>query len=210
MADDNKQLSQYAKPTDTKGKEVVEKMNESHFHLTNWGLGKVQIAGTDTILDIGCGGGRTVASLAGQAFRGKVYGIDHSPDCVRWATEYNRHLIDSGRVEIVYGSVESLPFREESFHLVVAVETIYFWPTLLQSFKEVHRVLKSDGCFLIVNEMYLGEDAFEERNKKCMAGEEMTIYFPGQIEQTMKETGFINISTDLIKEKNWLRCLGKK
>ncbi|MDY6826511.1 MAG: class I SAM-dependent methyltransferase [Bacillota bacterium] len=209
MDNGKKQLSQYARPTDNKGKEVVEKMNESHFHLTNWGLEKMQIAGTDIILDIGCGGGRTVASLASQAFRGKVYGIDHSADCVKWATEYNQHLVDSGQVEIVHGSVERLPFKNDSFHLVVTIETIYFWPALLPSFKEVHRVLKPDGCFLIVNEMYLSE-AFKERNEKCMASEEMAIYSPEQIEQTMKEAGFKNISTDLIEEKNWLRCLGRK
>ncbi|HED23627.1 MAG TPA: class I SAM-dependent methyltransferase [Firmicutes bacterium] len=210
MDRNKKKLNQYAKPTSSEGKEVVEMMNASHFHLTNWGLEKVQIAGTDTILDIGCGGGRTVATLAGQVFMGKVYGLDHSPDCVKWAAEYNRHLVDSGRVEIVQGSVEQMPFKDESFHLVVAVETIYFWTALRQSFKEVYRILKPDGCFLVVNEMYLGEESFKERNEKCMATEEMTIYSPAQVEKLMKEAGFRNISTDMLIEKNWLRCLARK
>jgi cyclopropane fatty-acyl-phospholipid synthase-like methyltransferase len=47
-------------------------MNWSHVGVTRWGLGHAQIQKDATILDVGCGGGRTINTLAGLAPQGKV------------------------------------------------------------------------------------------------------------------------------------------
>ncbi len=199
-------LKQCGKPTSEEGKELVAKMNECHFPLTSWGLEKVRISESDIILDIGCGGGRTIATLAEKAPGGRVFGIDHSPDCVEWSKEFSQTLVEAGRVEVILTGVEKLPFQDNYFNLVTAVETIYFWPEILESLKEVRRVLKPGGSLLIINEMYLSE-AFRERNEECMATEKMTIYSPEQIEELLNKAGFKDISIDLLETKNWLRCL---
>ena len=206
MSDLDNQLKQCGRPTSEEGKKLAEKMNEYHYPLTSWGLEMVQISSGDTILDIGCGGGRTIATLAEKVTDGKVFGIDHSADCVTWSAEYNQPLVKEGRVEVFHASVDKIPFQDNFFNLVVAVETIYFWPDILNSFKEVQRILKPGGNFLIVNEMYLSE-AFRERNEECMASERMTIYSPEQLEQPLKDAGFTDISIDLVEAENWLRCL---
>jgi len=41
-------------------------------------LSHVSIKPHDEILDVGCGGGRTIAKLTEIASAGKVYGIDYS------------------------------------------------------------------------------------------------------------------------------------
>jgi fibrillarin-like rRNA methylase len=51
-------------------------MNSSHSKLTDWGLEHISIENNETILDVGCGGGRTVSKLAAIATQGKVYGVD--------------------------------------------------------------------------------------------------------------------------------------
>lgn len=206
MNDLDNQLKQCGKPTSEEGKKLAERMNEHHFPLTSWGLEVVQISNSDTILDIGCGGGRTIAMLAEKATGGKVFGIDHSADCVTWSAEYNQPLVKEGRVEVFHASVEKMPFQDNFFNLVVAVETIYFWPNILDCFKEVHRILKPDANFLIVNEMYLNE-AFREKNEEHMATEKMTIYSPEQLEQLLNNAGFNEILIDLVESENWLRCL---
>jgi hypothetical protein len=38
----------------------------------------------------------------------------------------------------------------------------------------------------------------------------MIIYSPDQIEALLSEAGFRKISSDLVEEKNWLRCLSIK
>lgn len=206
MSDLYNKLKQCGRPTSEDGKKLAERMNEHHYPLTSWGLEVVQVSNSDIILDIGCGGGRTIATLAEKAPGGKVFGIDHSPDCVKWSEEYNQPLVDKGRVEVFHAAVEKMPFHGDFFDLIVGVETIYFWPDILDNFKEVHRILKPGGKFLVVNEMYLNE-AFREKNEEHMATEKMTIYSPEQLDQLLKDAGFSEISIDLVESKNWLRCL---
>jgi len=52
-------------------------MNMSHSGVTDWGLTHVRIEKNFTILDVGCGGGRTISKLARIAEQGTVYGIDY-------------------------------------------------------------------------------------------------------------------------------------
>ncbi len=75
------------------------------------------------ILDVGCGGGRTVSKLAAIATQGKVYGVDYSDESVAATKRTNVRWIDLGRVEIRHGSVSQLPFPDGMFDLVTAVET---------------------------------------------------------------------------------------
>ncbi len=203
-----KQIQQCRKPTGEYGRVTVQEMNESHFPLTSWGLELVDLAEDSTVLDIGCGGGITVARLAEMAVKGKVYGIDYSKDCVTWSKEYNEALITKDRVEIIHTNVEEMLFEKDHFDLVLAIETIYFWPDIIRGFNAVKRVLKPGGRFLIINAVYPSEK-FRERNEQYLATGEMTMYSPGQLEQLMKQTGFRVVSLDLIEEKNWLRCLGE-
>ena len=41
---------------------------------------------------------------------------------------------------------------DNRFDAVTAFETVHFWPNLPRCFREVYRVLKPDGTFLICNE----------------------------------------------------------
>ena len=91
--------------------------------MTDGGLRHVSIANDYTILDVGCGGGRTLSKLAAMAKEGKVYGIDHSEESVATSKRTTARLIRDGRVEVNHGSVSQLSFQEDTFDLVTAVET---------------------------------------------------------------------------------------
>ena len=69
-------------------------MNIGHSNVTRWGLSHISINKDDTILDIGCGGGKTINTLAKIATEGKVYGIDYSEISVAVSTSKNKRLID--------------------------------------------------------------------------------------------------------------------
>ncbi len=99
-----------------------------------------------------------------------------------------------------------MPFAENQFDLVTAVETIYFWPDHVQCFKEVKRVLKSPGKFIVINEMY-GSETFKERNDRFTAAGDMIIHTPGELKQLLEQAGFSLISVFLVEEKNWLCCV---
>lgn len=209
MSELAKRLNQCKKPTGELGKTVVDDMNVRHFELTSWGLKKVHIKNSNTVLDIGCGGGRTVYELASTVTSGKVFGIDYSLDCVKWSKDYNKKFIDNNTVEILHGSVEKLPFEDDKFNIITAVETIYFWPHILENFKEVKRILKQSGKFVIICEMYSSE-RFKERNDELVAASDMKLYTPEQLKDLLKQAGFSEITIDLIEEKNWLCCTCEK
>jgi ubiquinone/menaquinone biosynthesis C-methylase UbiE len=131
-------------------------MNSRHSKVTDWGLSHISVGKADVVLDLGCGGGRTVSKLAALAPQGKVYGVDYSQEAVAVANKINRQWIDAGRVEILAGTVSQLPFPEPLFDLVTAVETHFWWPDLPGDMREVFRVLKPGGRLVIIAEVYKG------------------------------------------------------
>jgi len=90
------------------------------------------------ILDVGCGGGATMGSLRRY---GNVRGIDTSEEAV----EYNR---ERGR-EVSLAAVESIPFADNSFDLVLALDVIEHVPDDLQALRELFRTLRSGGSLLV-------------------------------------------------------------
>lgn len=149
-------FGQVRKPSGPLGRRALRAMNLTHATLTDWGLEHLQIAKNATILDIGCGGGRTVQRLASLAPDGTVHGIDYSAASVAASRATNARGIETGRVHIHLGSVAALPFPDRTFDLATAVETHYYWPDLPANLREVFRVLKPGGTFALIAETYRG------------------------------------------------------
>jgi len=96
-------LSQCGRPRGWFGRILVRGMNLGHSGLTRWGLSMVAFSEHANVLDIGCGGGRTLEHLASLVRRGKAVGIDYSEDSVAVACKRNKKLIVNGRVEVLHG-----------------------------------------------------------------------------------------------------------
>src|SRR5262252_5736801 len=101
----SRSVSQCQRPRGWLGRIILRRMNASHSRLTDWGLAYVAFERHDAILDVGCGGGKTVGKLAGAAPQGKIYGVDVSEESVAVSTRTNAHLINTGQVEIRLASV---------------------------------------------------------------------------------------------------------
>jgi len=149
-------VSQCQKPRGWLGRVLLWNMNNRHSQLTDWGLGHVRFEEHSTILDVGCGGGRTLSKLAEVVKYGKAYGIDYSEESVAASKRTNARWIDMGRVEVRHGSVSQLPFQAGSFDVVTAVETHFWWPDLPTDVREIYRVLKQGGQFVVIAEVYKG------------------------------------------------------
>ena len=148
--------SQCRKPSSFLGRRLARAMNLSHSKLTEWGLSHVEVGRAFTILDVGCGGGRTIETLASMAPDGKVSGVDYSAASAAVARERNAASIAKGQVDIQQASVSKLPFPDARFDLVTAVETHYYWPDLPRDLREIMRVLAPGGTLLIIAETYRG------------------------------------------------------
>ena len=95
---------------------------------------------------------RQYQKAAEKCPQGIVRGVDYSAVSVEKARNLNRTAIQKGRCAVWQGSVERIIFAKDWFDVVTAFETVYFWSDLPQCFREVRRVLKPGGTFLICNE----------------------------------------------------------
>jgi ubiquinone/menaquinone biosynthesis C-methylase UbiE len=149
-------FQQCRKPWGPLGRRIAKAMNIGHAKLTKWALSLATIGPRARMLDIGCGGGRTIQTLAGMVPEGHVDGVDYAPASVAIARETNADLIAAGRVAVQHASVSRLPFADATFDFITAVETHYYWPDLSHDLREVRRVLAPGGQFLLVAETYKG------------------------------------------------------
>lgn len=175
------------KPKDSfAGRFMLKSMNKGHERLAKWGRSFLQIDKEDIILDLGCGGGRNIEYFLTKAY--KVYGIDYSKASVEMASFLNKDAIKTGRCKIIEGNVQKIPFKEKSIDIVTAFETIYFWNNIEDCFKEIYRVLKDEGQFLICN-----EGAFREQKniKKWADMLNFEVYSPEYLTRILSQIGFI-------------------
>lgn len=202
-----KTLKQAARPTGRFGALWTRLMNVGHSSVTRWGLGHISMNKNDMILDVGCGGGRTVNTLAKIATEGKVYGIDYSQVSVAVSTSKNKSLIEKGQVKILHASVDSIPFPDDMFDLVTAVESCYFWPDLVSNLKEIRRVLKTGGSVVLVNAMYRDE-RFEKRNSRLARIGNFTYYSAEEFRGSLRDAGYSSARIEVLENKNWIAAIG--
>jgi len=202
-------MDQYKCPTGVQGRVVAVSMNQRHSELTSWGLKNVKINLNFIVLDVGCGGGKTVSKLAELAFQGKVFGVDHSRNMVEFSREVNKELIAQARVKIVQGSVEKMSFPDDSFDLVTAVETYYFWTSLSDAFREIKRVLKTKGNLLLINEM-IKDGVYEVENAELIAKTQVCLVPLQEIRKVLESVGFVNIEIFTQRGSPWNSVITQK
>jgi SAM-dependent methyltransferase len=185
-------FDQFQKPTGRLGRIVAGKMNKGHFELTTWGLTHVTIEPNFTILDVGCGGGKTINRLAKLVPHGKVYGIDYSPDMLQYAQKVNKKYVENGKVEINEASVDNTGFSADKFDLVTAVETYYFWPSLPAAFKEIKRILKPNGRLLMINEM-IKDGVYDVKDAEIIKKTHLRLFPLEEIKAMLESAGFVAV-----------------
>ena len=202
-------MNQYRCPTGVEGRKVAASMNIHHSDLTDWGLSKVRIFPNFAILDVGCGGGKTITKLANLVPQGKVYGIDCSKDMVEYSQEVNRELISQNRVSVSEGSVVRTGFADSFFDLVTAVETYYFWPNLAEAFQEIYRILKPNGHLLMINEM-IKDGTYEIENKIMIEKTHVNLMSIAEIKEALTLGGFKKIQIYTKSGSPWNAILAQE
>ena len=193
------------KPIGLGGKIMVTMMNLGHSPVARWGLRFLELTPDAKVLDCGCGGGANIKRLLKKCPQGVVKGIDYSPVSVEKSKRVNETAVTKGRCDVLRASVAELPFESEQFDAVTAFETVYFWPDLPQCFREVWRVLKSGGTFLICNESN-GDTDKDEKWTEIISG--MTIYKDIELKSCLEQADFFDVQ--IHKKKTWLCVTARK
>ncbi|GEM_PF-6612057 len=108
----------------------------------------------DRFLDIGCGDGLILLNLKPLGFISKAYGVDLSfgmlKECKSNANKLNINVL------LVQSDVEQLPFKDNSFDLIVGHAILHHLPTAREAFKEVYRLLKLRGRCIFIEPSKIG------------------------------------------------------
>jgi ubiquinone/menaquinone biosynthesis C-methylase UbiE len=135
-----------------------------------WVAGLLEVEPDDRILEVGFGPGMLVRRLADLASTGQIAGVDPSPEMVAQARAQNAAAIVRGQVDLRPGSVENLPFADDSFDNALAINSMQVWPDALVGLREVRRVLKPGGRVALGFTSYSGQKSEGLTEKLTAAG----------------------------------------
>lgn len=199
-------IDQCMKPHGEEGIQTIENMNENHKGISEFAFECVNVNEDYKILDIGCGGGVNIEKFL-KLTRNHVDGLDYSEVSVAESIKRNQEAIDNGRCEIVHADVSAMPLEDESYDLVSAFETVYFWPNIGETFKEVSRITKPNGQFMIAQ----GTDGNHPDDEKWLATVEgMSVYTSDELEKYLLDAGFKSVESFKKENDYILVVIGQK
>ncbi len=160
-----------------------ETLRPGGFNLTEIAAKYCEISAADAVLDLGCGRGATVNYLH-EKHGITAVGLDPSEKLIEEARSGFPYA------EFVFGTGECLPFENERFDCVFAECTLSLMDSLEEVLKQVHRVVKDNGWFVITDvyakdpQAVNGLDDFSIRS--CMRG----LHDLEKLESRLERAGF--------------------
>lgn len=149
-----------------------------------------------TGLEIGVGSGRFAVPL------GIEYGLEPSKNM--------RTLAAKRGIEVVGGVAEKLPYKNESFDFTIMVTVICFLDDVGSAFKEVFRVLKTGGMFIvgfIERNNFLGK-LYEQKKNRNVFYKDATFFSVEEVVSLLGNAGFSLLSFYQTIFKNSNKDLG--
>lgn len=113
--------------------------------MTRHLLERAGIVAGERVLDIACGYGGTLRTLARMGC--EVKGIDISKHCVERARTMAATAGLEDRIEVAIGDFHAIDSAEGEWDAVICQESIIHSPDRPKVFEEVHRVLRAGGVF---------------------------------------------------------------
>jgi len=152
-----------------------------------------------SILDVGCGTGKSTEPLLKITKKTRVFGVDPDPRMLKEACLHAKQV----HLPITYmeGSGESLPFEKESFD-IITVGTAFHWFATKKALKEMQRVLKKNGLIFVYwsmerkdNPPTIGRELYKKFVWKAVPQKLRDITY---IKKLFVESGLFSVETALV------------
>jgi len=126
--------------------------DQGNAFLNNFVSDLMSVQGDDRIIEIGSGTGKLIHKMAHKMDNGLVEGIDFSSAMVLVARKKNKNNIVKGRVKILEGDFDNMPYEKEKYSKACSVNTLYFWPSPIHTAKKIADILKPEGKLILAFE----------------------------------------------------------
>ena len=120
------------------------------------------------VLDLGCGNGYTISSLA-TLHNCEFLGIDLSEPMIECANKISDDLKLKGKVNFRIGNILDLDISPNSFDVVITARLLINLPTCedqMKAIKDIHTLLNDNGLFLMMKATKQGVDRLNELSQK--------------------------------------------
>jgi ubiquinone/menaquinone biosynthesis C-methylase UbiE len=144
------------------------------------------------VLEVGYGPGVGIAALAARVPEGQVAGIDPSVEMLHQASARNRPAVQQGRVDLRHGVAAALPWGEGTFDAALSLNSVLVWKPLAPSLREVYRVLRPGGRFLVGFHEIAARAQAEAGNRSLEAVER-------QLDLLLADAGFRPVATERVR-----------
>ena len=134
---------QYATDRNLAARQSIYAYQDPRLDLPAAVLDALDLAGAETIADIGCGNGRYLAEIGRRGHRGSRVGIDASPGMLAAARA------KSPGVGLAVGDAATLPLRDGAVDLTLAMHMLYHLPDPAAAIAELRRVTKPGGLVVL-------------------------------------------------------------
>jgi SAM-dependent methyltransferase len=153
------------------------------------------------IADIGCGTGGQTMVLAGHA-PGQVVGIDLFPAFIDLFNANARMMQLEDRVTGVVGSMEAMPFAEESLDLIWSEGAIYNIG-FVRGLTEWRRFLKPGGYIAVSEASWFTNDRPAEIDGYWKTAYPEIDTIPNKVAQ-MQDAGYVPVASFILSETCWI------
>ncbi|SEO15964.1 Methyltransferase domain-containing protein [Amphibacillus marinus] len=116
----------------------------------------------DSILDVGCGIGKTLGYLA-TITNSKLYGVDAHPRMIKHA---RAHLDQFAQVMLFHSTIAALPIKDESIDCILA-ESVTSFTNIHSSLKKYNQLLRPAGIACLIELTLEHELEDELHNEFC-------------------------------------------
>ena len=140
---------QHGRPHGPLGRLAAWSMVARTRKANTWVVDLLHVQPGDHVLELGFGPGLALHDTAARLTSGHIVGIDPASTMVDMAHSHNLRNIRAGRVRLVQGLGEALPFASATFDRTLTINVIYFLPDPLVVLREVARVLRPGGQLAI-------------------------------------------------------------
>ncbi|MDZ4667760.1 MAG: class I SAM-dependent methyltransferase [bacterium] len=141
-------------------------------------LSKAELKDGFKILDAGFGYGHQDVYIAKKNPNLHIFGVNIMPRQVEIAKQKVQKEFLSNRVFLFEGSATKLPFENDTFDAVIAIESAFHFDTRESFFEESWRVLKKDGVLCLTDCLPLSN--FTKNEQFFLASQKMGIPIENQ------------------------------